>query len=65
MREEISSYFSDDDQLKATVFETGKKKYEVDFYLNSVKVATESYENKSLDYHEDAAENYVLGVKQL
>jgi hypothetical protein len=63
MRTEISSYFSDDGLLEAKVFHIGNHNFEVDFYKDSVKIVTESYEDRSLQYHEDAAENYVLGIK--
>ena len=65
-RDEISAYYSGDDgDLKAIVFMLDKNKYEVDFYKGGAIVATESYENRSLLYHEEAAENYVLGIKTI
>lgn len=64
MRDELSTYFSDDGTQQAKVYHIGNHNFEVDFYQNSVKIATESYENKSLQYHQDAAENYVLGIKK-
>lgn len=63
MRDEVSSYYAEDGTLMAKVYHIGNHDFEVDFYQNSVKIATESYENKSLQYHQDAAENYVLGIK--
>ena len=66
MREQISVYYSDDMDLKAIVYHNKEKRcFEVDYAKSGLIVATESYINHSLQYHEDAAENYVLGVKTL
>lgn len=66
MREQISIYYSDDMDLKAIVYYNKEKLcFEVDYAKNGLLVATESYINHSLQYHEDAAENYVLGIKTL
>lgn len=71
MRIEISKYFStpDDlinDDLQATVYHnTDTGFYEVDFIKDGKVITTESYEQHNLTYHEDAAENYVLGVKTI
>jgi hypothetical protein len=66
MRIQMSVFWSDDTTLKAIVYlnqATGY--YEVDFAKDGLIVATESYIDHSLQYHEDAAENYVLSVKAL
>ena len=52
--------------LKAIVYlDTDKKVYEVDYAKDGLIVTTESYADKSLQYHEDAAENYVMGIKKI
>jgi len=61
----ISEFFSDDASKKAIVFLMGGR-YGIDFYENSTYNHTilHGYEDKSLNYVEDAAENYVLGVSK-
>lgn len=39
--------------------------YSIDFFVNGDKVKTESYEGKSLYYVEDAASNWLEGIKVL
>lgn len=66
MREQLSVFYSDDFDKKAIVYyDVVKKRFEVDFARGGLIVATESYDGRSERYHEDAAENYVMGVKQL
>lgn len=62
MRYQLDVFRSEDMHLKAIIY-LNKNKYEVDYAENGLIIATESYEGKSLRYHEDAAENYVLGIK--
>jgi hypothetical protein len=65
-REELSVFYSDDFDLKAIVYlNFDTRQFEVDFAKNGLIVATESYEGHSEQYHEDAAENYVMGIKKL
>ena len=65
-RKQISVFYSEDLDLKAIVYyEVGTDKFEVDYAKNGLLIATESYEGHSLRYHEDAAENYVNGIKKL
>ncbi len=65
-RVQLSTFFSDDMDLKAIVYlDTEKKVYEVDYAKNGLIVTTESYTEQSLRYHEDAAENYVMGIKKI
>lgn len=65
MRIQLSVYRSDDMDLKAIVYHnTENGLYEVDFAKNGLFIGTESYIDRNLQYHEDAAENYVLGVKK-
>lgn len=39
--------------------------YEVDYFEDNKYLASESYAGKSLLYHEDAAENFVNGIKKI
>lgn len=61
----ISSYFSDDGVLEARVYVDNFKQHVNQYLVNNIIIKTESYENHSLQYHEDAAENFVLGVKKI
>lgn len=66
MRKQLSVFYSDDFDRKAIVYLNPEKNcFEVDFAKDGLIVATESYIDHSLQYHEDAAENYVLSVKTL
>lgn len=66
MRIELSVFRSDDMDLKAIVYHnTDKGYYEVDFAKNGLFIGTETYIDHNLQYHEDAAENYVLGIKKI
>ncbi len=63
---ELSTFYSDDMNLKAIVYYNREAKHiEVDYIKNDLVIATESYEGHSEQYHEDAAENYVMGIKKL
>ena len=59
---EISDYYSDDGTKKAIVFKQDRG-YGIDFYENEkyTHSTLHSYEDKSLHFVEDAAENFVLG----
>lgn len=64
----ISEYWSDDGKLKADVVvvdNDGLRHNMVYFYVDGQFVGSETYEGRSIHYYEDAAENYVLGVKTL
>ena len=64
--ETVSEFVSKDNSLKAVVRRNKSDSlYEVVFYKNKKIVATESYAFHTLRYHEDAAENYVNGIKKL
>ena len=66
MRSQCSVFYSEDMDLKAIVYyDTDTDQYEVDYAKNGFLVTTESYDGHSLRYHEDAAENYVYGIKKL
>ena len=62
----VSEFVSTDKILKA-VLKMNKltSLYEIDFYKNDKKIATESYAYHTRRYHEDAAENYVNGIKKI
>jgi hypothetical protein len=65
-REQCSVFYSDDMDLKAIVYyDLIKKQFEVDYAKGGLIVATEAYEGRSEQYHEDAAENYVMGIKKI
>ena len=61
----ISAYWSDDNKLRAEVYHNLNAGYEVDFFEDDKYVLCESYTDKNLYYHEDAAENFVNGVKKI
>jgi hypothetical protein len=65
----LSEFWSDDRKKHAEVVAKQHDDYDpylvVHFYQDGVLVATENYEGKNEHYHEDAAENFVLGVKHL
>lgn len=56
---EISNYFSDDGTKKAVVFKQDRA-YGIDFYINEQYNYTMVYNNKSVEYVENAAEDFVL-----
>lgn len=60
----ISEYWSDDGLLKAEVIKDHKFMY-VKFYEGDKLVSAESYEGHSIEYYENAAENYVLRIKHV
>ena len=67
-REVIAEYVSADNRLKAEIV---KYRYEfrddlnIKFYEDGKMIAVETYANHSLRYYEDAAENYVNGIKKV
>lgn len=67
--EVLSEFWSEDRKRHAEVvavtYDDWYNSLIVRFYQDGVHVDTESYEGKNEQYHEDAAENYVLGVKHL
>lgn len=60
---DISDYFSDDGTKKATVFKM-QRGYGIDFYLNNEYDHSCLFTSNSLQYVEDAAENFVLGLNK-
>jgi len=61
MMNKLSEYYSDDMTNKAVVVEHDGR-YLIDFYENNKYNHTIMYNDKSLHYVEDAAENYALGI---
>ena len=62
----VSEYVSTDKTLKAVIKQNRLTSlYEIDFYKDKKIVATESYAFHTRRYHEDAAENYVNGIKKI
>ena len=67
----VAEYVSEDGKLKSVVRVNTVRQnrsssiYEVDFYKDGSIIATESYAFHTLRYHEDAAENYVNGIKKI
>lgn len=61
----ISTYYSDDEVLEARVYLNDYGQYVNQYLVNNIAIKTESYEDHNLQYHEDAAENFVLGVKRI
>lgn len=58
-------YKSADGKLRAEVVKTVIENFHVNFYENDVKIASETYDKHDLRYYEDAAENYVNGIKKV
>jgi hypothetical protein len=57
----LSEYYSEDKMNKAVVIEH-ENRFSIDFYENNSYNHTIMYNEKSLRYVEDAAENYALGI---
>ena len=64
MRIVSEHYSGNGTNLKALV-EDHNGHYVVVYIEEDEVIATESYADKTLQYHEDAAENFVLGIKKL
>ena len=61
----ISEHYSMDKANRKAIVEEWNGHYAVAFFENDELISTETYHDKNLQYHEDAAENYVLGVKKI
>ena len=62
----VAEYVSKDGTLKSVVRRNKPvSTYAIDFYKANNVIATESYAFHTLRYHEDAAENYVNGIKKI
>lgn len=60
-----SQFVSEDGKLEARVIESVVGDHVILFYRHGHFVAAESYEGKHLNYYEDTAENYVMGIKRV
>ena len=60
---EISEYYNDA-QCRAVIVKNHNN-YSIEYYdANGLYLQTEKFENKNLRYVEDAAENWVNGIKK-
>jgi hypothetical protein len=60
----ISEFYSDDGTKNSVVsIDKNTQCYFVEYYLEKKKINTEFYPGKSIHFAEDAAENYVCGIK--
>lgn len=67
-RELIAEYFSADKRLKAEIVKyryPSREDMQINFYEDGRMIAVETYKDHSLRYYEDAAENYVNGIKKV
>jgi hypothetical protein len=61
----ISEYYSEIyPECKAQIYIIGKERY-IDYTKNNILLYREFFNDKSLRYLEDAAENWALGIKKL
>jgi hypothetical protein len=61
----IDTYYSDDKKRTAIVKQDDAGVYAIDFYdynIGELALTRKVFEDKSLRYVEDAAENYVTGI---
>ena len=67
MIRKISTYYSDYDKGHCDVMLDLKEEiFFIEYYDNNGKMLfTEEFPNKSMNYVEDAAENWALGIKKL
>ena len=61
-RDQRHEYMQNDKQAKVYITNEG---YEVDYYKGKKLLKTECLHTHSEQYAEDAAENFVIGIKQL
>lgn len=64
VKEVLETYRSQETNRLAEVLSDGEMLW-VRFYQDGVLVAAETYEGKSQRFFEDAAENYVNGIKNI
>jgi hypothetical protein len=63
---EISEYYKDDSTVSKAVVLKNSTGYFIEYYDDDgIMFHTETFTGKSLHYVEDAAENWVLGIKKL
>lgn len=63
---EISTYFADENNSCRAVVKCDiiKNEYFIDYYEGETRLLTEVFPGFSLQYVEDAAENWALGIKK-
>lgn len=61
---QLTEYFSDDMTKSAVINKEGTV-YSIDFFQDGVKVGTRVFSDHTLQYVEDAAENYTLGILKI
>jgi|TARA_B100001939_G_C16719006_1_gene520369 hypothetical protein len=61
----ILSTYVNGDLMSETFLTEDRKHYGVRFYKNNVFIKDEIYKGKSESYAEDAAENYLYGIKTI
>ena len=61
----ILSTYVNGDLMSETFLTEDRKHYGVCFYKNNVFIKDEIYKGKSESYAEDAAENYLYGIKTI
>jgi len=62
----ISTYWRDSDNSTAQVHGNDEDGYTIQYYDSSgMFIDKESFPGKNLRFHEDAAENWALGIKPL
>ena len=65
MQKTIETYFSDNKKRTAIIKQNEDGVYLIDFYdydVGQMVLTTRLFENKSLYYVQDAAENYIQGI---
>ena len=61
----LTKYVSDDGSLEAQILKEEDNKIVILFYRDGHLIDSQSYPEHNEIYHEDAAENYVLGIKKI
>lgn len=65
-REVIGEYVKDNLKAEIIKYSYGSKDdFQINFYEDDKMIAIETYVDHSLRYYEDAAENYVKGIKKV
>ena len=64
MRKVLAVFSTENDERKAELIEEGDTMW-INFYENGNMIAAETYEGHSRRFYEDAAENFVLGIKNV
>lgn len=55
----------DGQQLRAEIYTAGPTGYTINYYINGQFIKEEAIMNHSIHYVEDAAENWIAGIKVL